>query len=94
MAEAVNRPSYQSVDSKVEIMDTPYDRWIASQGIDIVRGFFVEDLYTTPLKWWDRIGGNGVWGEFFQGRIDEVRIYNRALSAAEVQTDMNTAVQP
>ena len=41
-------------------MDTPYDRWIASQGIDIVRGFFVEDLYTTPLKWWDRIGGNGV----------------------------------
>ncbi|MGZ8464777.1 MAG: cupin domain-containing protein [Candidatus Binatia bacterium] len=60
MAEAVNRPSYQSVDGKVEIMDTPYDRWIASQGIDIVRGFFVEDLYTTPLKWWDRIGGNGV----------------------------------
>jgi hypothetical protein len=27
-----------------------------------------------------RIGGNGVWSEFFQGRIDEVRIYNRALS--------------
>src|SRR5215510_13770156 len=30
-----------------------------------------------------RIGGNGVWGEYFQGRIDEVRIYNRALSATE-----------
>jgi hypothetical protein len=41
-----------------------------------------------------RIGGNSVWGEFFQGRIDEVRIYNRALSAAEIQTDMATAVQP
>ena len=27
-----------------------------------------------------RIGGNGVWGEYFQGRIDEVRIYNRALT--------------
>jgi len=39
-----------------------------------------------------RIGGNGVWNEFFQGRIDEVRIYNRALSQAQVQTDMNTAV--
>ncbi len=37
-----------------------------------------------------RIGGNSIWGEFFQGRIDEVRIYNRALSAAELQTDMNT----
>ena len=26
------------------------------------------------------------------GRIDEVRIYNRALSAAEIQADMNTPV--
>lgn len=39
-----------------------------------------------------RIGGNSIWGEFFQGQIDEVRIYNRALSLAEVQTDMNTAI--
>jgi PKD repeat protein len=37
-----------------------------------------------------RIGGNSVWGEYFQGRIDEVRIYNRALSAAEIQTDMTS----
>lgn len=27
-----------------------------------------------------RIGGGTVWGEYFNGRIDEVRIYNRALS--------------
>ena len=38
------------------------------------------------------IGGNGVWGEYFKGQIDDVRVYNRALSAAEVQTDMNTPV--
>jgi PKD repeat protein len=38
------------------------------------------------------IGGNSVWGEYFQGRIDEVRIYNRALSAVEIQADMNTPV--
>ncbi len=31
-------------------------------------------------------------GYYFQGIIDEVRIYNRALSAAEVATDMNTPV--
>ncbi len=37
-----------------------------------------------------RIGGNSIWGEFFQGRIDEVRVYNRALSGGELQTDMNT----
>ena len=41
-----------------------------------------------------RIGGNSVWGEYFKGRIDEVRIYNRALSAAEITADMNRAVMP
>jgi Concanavalin A-like lectin/glucanases superfamily len=39
-----------------------------------------------------RIGGNSVWGEFFQGMIDEVRVYNRALTQAEIQTDMATPV--
>ena len=39
-----------------------------------------------------RLGGNSLWGEYFTGRIDEVRIYNRALSQSEIQTDMNTAV--
>jgi glucose/arabinose dehydrogenase len=37
-----------------------------------------------------RIGGNGVWGEWFAGLIDEVRVYNRALSAAEVSADSLT----
>jgi concanavalin A-like lectin/glucanase superfamily protein/fibronectin type III domain protein len=41
-----------------------------------------------------RIGGNSVWGEYFKGRIDEVRIYDRALSAAEITADMNRAVMP
>jgi Concanavalin A-like lectin/glucanases superfamily/Domain of unknown function (DUF1929)/Bacterial Ig domain len=40
-----------------------------------------------------RIGGNAVWGEYFSGRIDEVRVYNRALSASEIQADMNSGVQ-
>ena len=39
-----------------------------------------------------RIGGNNIWPEWFAGRIDEVRLYNRALSQAELQTDMNTPV--
>jgi hypothetical protein len=37
-----------------------------------------------------RIGGNSKWGEYFAGRIDEVRIYNRALTAAEIQADMGS----
>ena len=39
-----------------------------------------------------RLGGNNVWAEWFAGRLDDVRIYNRALSAAQVQTDMGVAV--
>ncbi|MGH9896574.1 MAG: LamG-like jellyroll fold domain-containing protein, partial [bacterium] len=38
-----------------------------------------------------RIGGNSVWGEYFAGKIDEVRIYNRALDAGEVQADLNSS---
>jgi hypothetical protein len=40
------------------------------------------------------IGGSLVWGEYFEGLIDEVRIYNRALTAAEIRTDMARAVRP
>jgi fibronectin type 3 domain-containing protein len=43
---------------------------------------------TGPL----RFGGNGIWGEYFQGLIDEVRVYNRALTQAEIQTDMSRSV--
>jgi hypothetical protein len=39
-----------------------------------------------------RLGGNAVWGEYFGGLMDEVRIYNRPLTAAEIGTDMNRAV--
>jgi glucose/arabinose dehydrogenase len=39
-----------------------------------------------------RIGGNSLWGEYFSGRIDEVRVYNRALTASEIQADMTTPI--
>ena len=39
-----------------------------------------------------RIGGNSIWNEWFAGRIDEVRVYNRALSDAQLQADMSTPV--
>ncbi|PZG45515.1 sugar dehydrogenase [Spongiactinospora gelatinilytica] len=42
---------------------------------------------------WDLfIGGNGFWGDFFSGLIDEVRLYDRALTPAQIQADMNTPV--
>ncbi|AGA31260.1 DUF4082 domain-containing protein [Singulisphaera acidiphila] len=39
-----------------------------------------------------RIGGNTIWGEYFNGLIDEVRVYNRALAPSEIQVDMNTPI--
>jgi hypothetical protein len=39
-----------------------------------------------------RLGGNSPNGYWFQGRLDELRIYNRALTQAEIQTDMNTPI--
>ena len=41
-----------------------------------------------------RIGGHSAWGEYFAGLIDEVRVYDRALSAADIAADMNTPINP
>jgi Concanavalin A-like lectin/glucanases superfamily/Bacterial Ig domain len=41
-----------------------------------------------------KIGGNAVWGEWFAGLIDEVRLYNRALTSTQLQTDMATPINP
>jgi hypothetical protein len=43
---------------------------------------------TAPL----RFGGDSVWGEYFNGLIDEVRVYSTVLTAAQITTDMNTPV--
>ena len=45
---------------------------------------------TGPLK----IGGNAIWGEWFKGDLDEVRVYKRALTAAEIVSDSNASVVP
>jgi YVTN family beta-propeller protein len=41
-----------------------------------------------------QIGGNSIWGEYYQGRIDEVRVYERVLGAAEIQTDLLSGGTP
>src|SRR4029077_9850703 len=43
---------------------------------------------TNPLQ----IGGDSIYGQYFAGRIDEVRVYNQALNQTEIQADMNTPV--
>ncbi len=39
-----------------------------------------------------RIGGDSIWGEYFNGLIDQVRIYNRPLNQGEIRSDMSTPV--
>jgi len=43
---------------------------------------------TAPL----RFGGNTVWAEWFTGRLDELRVYDRVLTAADVQADMSRPI--
>src|SRR2546423_274824 len=60
-------------------------------GVQVASQAQTTPLATTPGTL--QMGANS-YGEFFAGRIDEVRIYNRALSATEIQTDMNTSIAP
>jgi len=43
---------------------------------------------TNPLS----IGSDAIYGQAFNGMIDEVRVYNTALTQAQIQTDMTTPV--
>ena len=45
---------------------------------------------TNPLQ----IGGDSIYGQYFDGMIDEVRVYNTALTATQIQTDMTTPIAP
>jgi hypothetical protein len=59
-------------------------------GVQVVHASTTGNMITSigPL----RIGGNSIFGEFFVGTIDDVRVYNRALNQTEIQADMNTPV--
>jgi hypothetical protein len=50
----------------------------------------VPNAETNSLK----LGRHSVAAQFFRGTVDEVRVYNRALSPAEIQEDMVTPVAP
>jgi oxalate decarboxylase/phosphoglucose isomerase-like protein (cupin superfamily) len=40
--------------------DTPYTRWIAEQGLDIISAHYVRNLRHVELKPWPRRGGKGI----------------------------------
>jgi len=65
---------------KLWIDGVPHDERIITGDIEVS---------TLPLF----IGGNQVWGEYFNGQIDNIRIYNRALNIVELQTNLAAPVQ-
>ena len=40
--------------------DTPYTRWVAAEGLEIISGHYIADLRALELKPWERRGGRGV----------------------------------
>jgi len=40
--------------------ETPYTRWVKTEGLDIINGLYVPDLNTVELKPWPRRNGRGV----------------------------------
>ena len=41
-----------------------------------------------------RFGDDTIYGQYFPGTIDQIRIYNPALSATELQSDTNNHITP
>jgi quercetin dioxygenase-like cupin family protein len=37
-----------------------FDEWVAREGLDLIRGYKVDDIYHLPLKPWARTGGSAV----------------------------------
>jgi glucose/arabinose dehydrogenase len=56
-------------------------------GSQVATGAATGAVQSTTNPLW--IGGNQPYGEYFNGIIDEVRVYNRALTQTDIQADMN-----
>ena len=52
MAEAAKQEPVITMWSK----EFTYDRWMKSKGIPIHRGYYIEDLRTIELEWWEERG--------------------------------------
>jgi concanavalin A-like lectin/glucanase superfamily protein/Big-like domain-containing protein len=99
------RPSGMSSDQHVASVDRlPAGEWhhiamtysgtilrLYVDGIEVANRRANTALSTSSLPLF--IGGNKLWGEFFKGTIDEVRVYNRALSEGEIVVDMFTPIR-
>jgi chitodextrinase len=54
----------------------------------LVSSQLISGLMATSATGALSIGGDTIWSEWFSGKIDELRVYNRALNAAAISADM------
>lgn len=54
------KPSLQDSTVANDGTKSSYEKWLAGEGIPIIKTFFVEDIRKVPLEWWERKGGYGV----------------------------------
>jgi len=40
--------------------NTSYQKWAESEGVPVIRDFYLRDIRTVPLEPWPRLGGFGV----------------------------------
>ena len=64
--------------------------WLYVNGTHVSSRAVTGSILRTNDPLW--IGGNHPYGEYFQGLIDEVRIYDRVLTPSEVRAEMSTPV--
>ena len=64
---------------------------------------YIDGTLAASSTYTGNVGGSNTWrigaygstaGGFFDGLVDDVRIYSRALSPTEIQTDMASRIQP
>ena len=100
---AAQRPAFGSYQDVYASTGLPVNTWthlaatwdgttvrIYVNGVQVASKAIGQTILTTNGSL--RFGGNSVWGEYFNGKIDEVRVYKRALSQSEIQADLNTAL--
>ena len=74
--------------------ETPYTRWIKSEGLDLISSTYVQNLHTVELKPWARRGGHGVFLNHDASRTsNDIREIADAATVVGTDAASGTAVQ-
>ena len=88
MADAAKQEPVITMWSK----EFTYDRWMKSKGIPIHRGYFIEDLRTIELEWWEERGCKAAFIQLLgQEGVSASRAYHRVGRRRQAQEELRMA---